>query len=69
MSVESFTQRQSKIEFDNVMFSKGNMFSIKESDFQVSNTISYPTQDAILSYYHSTFSTPVQILFLDFRLF
>ena len=39
VSVEAYTQRQSKIEFDNVMFSKGNVFSIKESDFQVTITI------------------------------
>ena len=35
VSTESFTARQSKIEFEEVMFSKGNMFSIKENDFQV----------------------------------
>ena len=35
VSTESFTQRQSKIEFEEVMFSKGNMFSIQENDFQV----------------------------------
>ena len=36
VSTESFTQRQAKIEFEEVMFSKGNMFSIQENDFQVS---------------------------------
>ena len=35
VSTQSFTARQSKIEFEEVMFSKGNMFSIKENDFQV----------------------------------
>ena len=35
VSTESFTQRQSKIEFEEVMFSKGDMFSIQENDFQV----------------------------------
>ena len=35
VSTESFTERQSKIEFEEVMFSKGNMFSIQENDFQV----------------------------------
>ena len=48
VSVEASTQRQSKIEFDNVMFSKGNMFSIKESDFQVTITISVPVTDTRL---------------------
>jgi hypothetical protein len=42
VSTESFTERASRVGFEEVMFSKGNMFSIQENDFQVKLATLHP---------------------------